>query len=82
MKTDKPHMNTRAINEKATTSVVLDINTTVVAINNHMAVIQVQIGRNTIDDVLLDEGFWVNIIIEQLRTKLGLLKPKAIPYNL
>jgi hypothetical protein len=82
MKIDKPHMNTTAINEEATTSIVLDINTTVVAINNHMVVIQVQIGRNTIDGVLLDEGFWVNIIIEQLRTKLGLPKPKAIPYNL
>jgi hypothetical protein len=29
-----------------------------------MAVIQVQIGKNTIEDVLLDGGFGVNIIIE------------------
>jgi len=64
MKTDKPHLNTRAINEEATTSIVLDINTTIMAINNHMVVIQVQISRNTIDDVLLDGGFWVNIIIK------------------
>jgi hypothetical protein len=27
-----------------------------------MAIIQVQIGKNTIDDVLLDEGFGINII--------------------
>jgi hypothetical protein len=29
-----------------------------------MAVIQVQIDKNTIEDVLLDGGFGVNIIIE------------------
>jgi hypothetical protein len=34
-------MNTKAINEKTTTSVVHDINTTIVAIDNHMVVIQV-----------------------------------------
>ncbi len=56
MKTNKPHINTRALNEKTTTFVVPNINTTIVAIDNHMVVIQVQIGRNTIDDVLLDEG--------------------------
>jgi hypothetical protein len=33
-------------------SIVLDISTTIVVINNHMAIIQVQIGKNTIDDVL------------------------------
>jgi hypothetical protein len=27
-----------------------------------MAIIQVQIGKNTTDDVLLDEGFGINII--------------------
>jgi len=32
-----------------------------------MVVIQVQIKKNTIKDVLLDGGFEVNIIIEQLR---------------
>jgi hypothetical protein len=35
-----------------------------------MAMIQVQIRRNTIDDVLVDGGFGVNIIIEKLRAKL------------
>jgi hypothetical protein len=43
---------------------------------------QVQVRRNTIDDVLLDGGSKVNIIIEQLRVKLGLPKPKLAPYNL
>jgi hypothetical protein len=49
-------MNTKALNIKTTTFVVHDINTTIVAIDNHMVVIQIQIGRNTIDDVLLDRG--------------------------
>jgi hypothetical protein len=47
-----------------------------------MAIIQVQEGKNIIDDVLLDGGSKVNIIIEQLRVKLGLPKPKLAPYNL
>jgi hypothetical protein len=47
-----------------------------------MAIIQIQVGKNTIEDVLLDGGFKVNIITEQLRLKLGLLKPKLAPYNL
>jgi len=47
-----------------------------------MVVIQVQIRKNTIKDVLLDEGFGINIIIEQLRLRLGLSKPKLAPYNL
>ncbi len=32
--------------------------------------------------MLLDGGFGVNIIIEQLRLRLGLPKPKLAPYNL
>jgi hypothetical protein len=33
------------------------------------------------DDVLLDGGLGVNIIIEDLRKKLGLLIPKHVPYT-
>jgi hypothetical protein len=47
-----------------------------------MVVIQVQIGKNTREDVLLNGGSGVNIIIEQLRLRLGLPKPKPTPYNL
>jgi hypothetical protein len=47
-----------------------------------MTIIQVQIGKNTIEDVLLDGGFGVNIITKQLRLILGLPKPKPTPYNL
>jgi hypothetical protein len=42
--------------------VIHDIGTTIVAIENHMVGIQVQIGKNTSDDVFLDGGCRVNII--------------------
>jgi hypothetical protein len=32
--------------------------------------------------VLLDKGFGINIIIEQLKLRLGLPKPKPTPYNI
>jgi hypothetical protein len=32
-----------------------------------MVVIQVQVGKKSIDDVLIDGGFGVNIITENLR---------------
>jgi hypothetical protein len=47
-----------------------------------MAVIQVLIGNNILEDVLLDGGSRVKIIIEQLRLRLGLPKPKLVPYHL
>ncbi len=64
MKTNKPQMNIKEINEKATTYVVLDISIIAVAI------IQVQIDKNIIHDVLLNWGSKVNIIIEQLKARL------------
>jgi hypothetical protein len=47
-----------------------------------MAVIQVQINKNTIDDVLLNGGYGGNIIIKKLKAKLRLCKPKSTFYNL
>jgi hypothetical protein len=47
-----------------------------------MAIIQVHIGNNTIEYVLLDGGFGVNIITVQLRLRLGLPKLKPAPYNM
>jgi hypothetical protein len=42
-----------------------------------MVIIQVQISINIIDDVFLDGACGVNIIIEQLKARLGLPKPKT-----
>ncbi len=52
------------------------------AIDNHMAIIRVQIDKKKIHDVLFDGGFRVNIVTKQLKTRLRLLKPKPIPCNL
>jgi hypothetical protein len=47
-----------------------------------MAVIQVQVGKNIVEDVLIDGGTSVNIITKNLKTKLGLPKPRPFPYHL
>jgi hypothetical protein len=41
---------------------VPEVGTAIVAIDNHMAIIQIQIGNNTIEDVLLDGGSSINFI--------------------
>jgi hypothetical protein len=56
IKSNKPHTYTRSMTNKTTPFVVLDISTTTITMNNHMAIIQIQIGRNIILDVLLDGG--------------------------
>jgi hypothetical protein len=38
-----------------------------IVVNHQMATIQVQIGKNFIEDVLLDGGYRVSIITEKLR---------------
>jgi hypothetical protein len=53
-----------------------------VAIDHQMVVIYVQVGKNFIEDVLLDGGSRVNIITEKFKVQLGLSKPKPTPYNL
>ncbi len=50
--------------QKQVGSSVLEVGTTVVVIVNHMVVVQVQIGKNMIKDVLLDGGFKINIFTE------------------
>ncbi len=53
-----------------------------VAIDPHMAIIPVHVGKNLVEDVLLDGGLGVNIITKDLRKKLGLSIPKPAPYTL
>ncbi len=55
-----------------------------VTIDHQMVVIEVQVKRNFIEDVVLSGGFGVNIIMGKLRELLGLPKPKSkpTPYNL
>jgi hypothetical protein len=58
------------------------INIIVIKVDNQMAIIQVQVGKNTIEDIMLDGGANVNIITENLKTKLSLPKPRPTPYHL
>jgi hypothetical protein len=44
----------------------LEVIIVIVVIDNHMVVIQVQIGKDTIEDVLLNKNSIINIVMEQL----------------
>jgi hypothetical protein len=82
MKLNKPQNVAKVVIKKIVPFVVPKVAITTIAIDNHVVIIQVQIGKSTIEDILLNGGFGVNIIIEQLKLKLGLPKPKPAPYNL
>jgi hypothetical protein len=45
-----------------------------------MIIIQVQVGNNIVEDVLINGRINVNIIMENLKTNLGLPKPRLVPY--
>jgi hypothetical protein len=52
------------------------------AIDPHMVVIQVQVGKNIIKDVLLDGKSGMNIMMEEQWKQLGLPNPKPTSYTL
>jgi hypothetical protein len=59
-----------------------EIHTTIIYIlDNQMVVIQVQVGKNIVEDVLLDRRASVNIITKNRKTKLNLPKPRPVPYR-
>jgi hypothetical protein len=59
-----------------------EVDTTTIKVDNQMLVFQVQVGKNTIEDVLLNGRASVNIITKNLITKLGLPKPRLAPHHL
>jgi hypothetical protein len=59
-----------------------ELNTTFIEVDNQMAVIQVQGEKNIVEDVLIDGEASVNIITKNLKTKLGLPKPRPISSHL
>jgi hypothetical protein len=59
-----------------------EVHTAGIKLDNQMVIIQVQVGKNIVEDFLLNGGANVNIIIKNLITKLGLPKPKPAPYHL
>jgi len=62
--------------------VLLEPTVASIAIDHQMVVIHVQVGKNFIEDVLIDGGFGVSFNTEKLKVQLGLSKPKHAPYNL
>jgi hypothetical protein len=50
-------------------------------IDLHMVMIQVQVGKNMVEDVLLDGGFGVNILTKELRKWIRLPSLKPTPYH-
>ncbi len=62
VKTRKIQNVSKATTKKQIGSSTPKVRTIDVTIDNHMAVIQVHIRKNTIEDVLLDGGFKINII--------------------
>ncbi len=62
LKLDKTHNVSKATTNKQVVSSIPKVGTTTITIDNHMAIIQVHIRKNTIEDVLLDGGYGVHII--------------------
>jgi hypothetical protein len=58
LKLKKTQILSRTTIEKQVSSSVPEVRIAAIAINNHMAVIQVQIWKNTIEDVLFKWIFW------------------------
>jgi hypothetical protein len=59
-----------------------ELDTSTIEVDKQMVVIQIQVGKNIVEDVLLDGRASVNIIIKNLIIKLGLPKPRLVPYHL
>jgi hypothetical protein len=84
LKLKKPNITIKHISEHSVAKVVKthgELDTMAIKVDNQMEVIQIQVMKNIVD-VLLDGGVSVNIISKNLRTKLGLPKPRPTPYHL
>jgi len=84
LKPKRPNITTRVILEPNVVTMVetrYEVDTTPIYVNNHMVIFQVQVGKNIVEDVLLDGRISVNIIIENLKTKLSLPKPILVTYH-
>jgi hypothetical protein len=71
-----------ALGKKKTIIVGPNLVIALVVIDCHMVVIQVQVNKNIVENVLLDGGSNVNIMMEKLWKMLGLPNSKPTPYTL
>ncbi len=53
-----------------------ELDTTTIEVDNQMAIIQIQVRKNIIEDVLIDGGASVNIITKNLQTKTNSIPPQ------
>ncbi len=80
----KPNIVIKTISKPSVAMVIethFEINITAIEMSNQMVVIQVQIGKNTIEDVLLNGEENVNTITKKFITQLSLPKLKLAPYH-
>ena len=73
---------TEAMTQPSRTPTTEELIAATEAIDKHMPIISISISKNIVDDVLLEGGSGVNVITEEERRKLGLLKPSPAPFNL
>jgi hypothetical protein len=85
LKQKKLNITSKMISKPSVATVVgthFEVNTTSIEVDNQMAIIQVLIMKNIVEDILKDGGVNVNIIIKNFIKKLGLPKPRLAPYHL
>jgi hypothetical protein len=85
LKREKPNITSKMISKPNVATMVethFEIDTAAIELDNQMVVIKIQVGKNIVEDVLIDGGINVNIIIENFITKSGLPKPRPFPYHL
>ena len=73
---------TEAVTQPSRTPTTKELIAATKAIDKHMPMISISIGKNIVDDVLLDDGSGVNVITEEECHKLGLPKPSPASFNL
>jgi uncharacterized protein YggU (UPF0235/DUF167 family) len=86
LKPEKPNIAIKVMSKPSVATVIethSKVDTTTIEVDNRMTIIQIQVANNTVKDVLLDGRANVNIIIENLKTKLSLPKSRlAVSHGL
>ncbi len=75
-----PNITTKVILEPSVAMVVethSKVDTAAIEVDNQMAFTQIQVGKNIVEDVLINGGASVNIIIVNFITKSSLPKPSV-----
>ncbi len=83
LKPKKLNITTKHISKPSIVTMVelhSKLNTITIEVSNQMVVIQVQVRKNIVENILINGGASVNIITENLKTKLSLPKPRPAPY--